>query len=91
MCGTRKQKCLCELYIHHVFGECRVSQLLLAVNIQFVSQRRADGGHTRGHGPARGHPSSRLRSHTILALTLSRCSVTDDMIVNIYSASWFVL
>ena len=90
LCGTRKQKSLWEMYIHHVFGERRVSQLLLAVNIQFVSQRRAAGGHARGHGPAGGHPSG-LRSHSILALILSRCSVTDDMNVNIYSTSCFVL
>ena len=65
---------MCNECVYHVFRICRVSKLLLTVNVQFISQRCAARGQTWGPCPTGGHPSSGLRGHALRALTWSRSS-----------------
>lgn len=66
-----------------MFGEGRVSQLLLTVDVQFVSEGRASrgqpgsqpGSQPRSHGPSGGHHTSSLRGQTLCPLTWSWSSV----------------
>ena len=77
-CAELKFSDFCEEFPYQVFWIGRVSQLLLTVNIQFVSQWRAAWSQTWSHSPTWRYPSTSLRGHALLPLTLSRGSVQDS-------------
>lgn len=63
---------------YQVFGERRVGQLVLGVDVQFVSERRATWSQAWGGDAAGGHSSTGLRCHAILTLTRCRGSVSQE-------------
>lgn len=72
-----------------MFSVCRVSQLLLTVDVQFVPQRCRTRGQT--WSTTWGHPTSSYRSHRFWALAGCRRSAGNNTIINVdtYSrAGW---
>lgn len=64
--------------LYQVFGERWVGQLVLGVDVQFVSERRATWSQAWGGGAAWGHSSTGLRRHAFLTLTRRRGSVSQE-------------
>lgn len=64
--------------LYQVFGERRVGQLVLGVDVQFVSERRATWSQAWGGGATWGHSSTGLRRHAFLTLTWRRGSVSQE-------------
>lgn len=66
------------MVFYQVFGERRVGQLFLGVDVQFVPERRATWRQAWGGGAARGHSSAGLRRHAVLALARCWGSVSQE-------------
>lgn len=60
-----------------MLGERWVGQLVLCVDVQFVSERRATWCQPWGGGATWGNSSASLRRHTVLTLTWRRGSVSQ--------------
>lgn len=64
---------------YQMFGEGRVGQLLLAVDVQFVSEWRATRRQAwGGRAAAWSHSSTGLGRHAVLTLTRRRGSVSQE-------------